>query len=248
MRFFDQYPRFYETSRTFPLPDRLHKKHAALIEANRAHIEGKRVLDLGAHDGRWCFAASKAGAVSVLGVEARSDLVAKARENTRIYSGGAEFICEDVLKFLDRALSDGLRGNWDTIFCFGLFYHLYDHRAVLRAMRALEPRVVILDTTVSDSSEPVVTLNWDDTSIEGNAWDPERRYSLVGIPSIRAVEMLAMDAGFRASHQEWERFGLESSPAVKDYSDWHEYKSNRTDSERKASVRARRAIFLLEPE
>lgn len=58
--FFDTYPRFYETSTTGPISNRLNKRYRALIEANEAIICGKSVLDLASHDGRWSFASSLA--------------------------------------------------------------------------------------------------------------------------------------------------------------------------------------------
>jgi hypothetical protein len=43
--FFDSYPRFYSTSQTGAKPNRLNKRHRALIDSNEAIIRGKSVLD-----------------------------------------------------------------------------------------------------------------------------------------------------------------------------------------------------------
>ena len=69
--FFDDYPLFYETSKTASSKARLNVRHQAIIEANRDILKDARVLDLASHDGRWSFAALKAGAAHVTGVEAR---------------------------------------------------------------------------------------------------------------------------------------------------------------------------------
>ena len=55
--FFDQYPRFYETSETFAYPSRLNLRHEAIFAENTDIFEGRRVLDIASHGGRWSFAA-----------------------------------------------------------------------------------------------------------------------------------------------------------------------------------------------
>ena len=55
--FFDQYPRFYDTSETFAYPSRLNLRHEAIFAENTDIFEGRRVLDIASHGGRWSFAA-----------------------------------------------------------------------------------------------------------------------------------------------------------------------------------------------
>src|SRR4249919_1385884 len=77
--FFDDYPRFAETSRTAASMDRLNLRYEAIFAENRDILDGARVLDIASHDGRWSLAALATGARSVVGVEARPGLVANAR-------------------------------------------------------------------------------------------------------------------------------------------------------------------------
>ena len=76
--FCDLYPRFLETSETAPAASRLNARWRAIIGWNEAILAGRRVVDLGCHDGRWSFAALKAGAAHVTGIEARPHLIRKA--------------------------------------------------------------------------------------------------------------------------------------------------------------------------
>src|SRR4249920_3533467 len=78
--FFDSYPRFLETSKTGADRDRLNGRHRAIIEFNRDIIRGSRLLDIASHDGRWSFAALKAGAEHSTGIEGRADLVSRAND------------------------------------------------------------------------------------------------------------------------------------------------------------------------
>ena len=73
--FFDEHPRFLDTGSVFTERHRLNLRHRAIIERNRDILAGARVLDIASHDGRWSFAALKAGAAHVTGIEARHDAV-----------------------------------------------------------------------------------------------------------------------------------------------------------------------------
>ena len=46
-----------------------------LVDVADLDVRGKRVLDLGSHDGHWCWAALECGAEYVLGIEGRRELV-----------------------------------------------------------------------------------------------------------------------------------------------------------------------------
>src|ERR1035437_4080383 len=120
--FFDAHPRFFSTSDTESAPDRLNQRHCALVQSNAAIIEGRRVLDIASHDGRWSFAANQAGAKYVLGIEARQHLVEAARGNIRaanLPAGAVEFIRGDLFTELDRLEPE----TFDTVFCFWFLYH-----------------------------------------------------------------------------------------------------------------------------
>ena len=62
--FFDRYPRYLTTSdsETQMGSARLNLRHTAIIESNLDAIRGRRILDIASHDGRWSFAALRAGA------------------------------------------------------------------------------------------------------------------------------------------------------------------------------------------
>lgn len=63
---------------------------------------GKKVLDCFTHTGSFALNAAKAGAASVLGVDASEPAVARAKENAKLngLEGRAEFICADVFQLL----------------------------------------------------------------------------------------------------------------------------------------------------
>jgi hypothetical protein len=58
---------------------RLTKRHALVVAPFVDDLRGARVLDLGAHDGRWCHAFAAAGAREVL---AKAPVIELVRERT----------------------------------------------------------------------------------------------------------------------------------------------------------------------
>ena len=49
------------------------------------NFKGKRVLDLGCHNGRWMYAALKFGVSKVLGVDRCGTMLQKAKNNFKYY-------------------------------------------------------------------------------------------------------------------------------------------------------------------
>ena len=101
--FFDDYPRFYETSETLPSRARLNLRYEAIIAENLDILDGARVLDIASHDGRWSLAALASGAKSVVGIEGRPELVEHSVANLEYYGYGPDeyrFLTGDVHKVL----------------------------------------------------------------------------------------------------------------------------------------------------
>ena len=127
---FDEYPIFYRRKETTHRawlynPDRMCFRHIGIIQRNKDLFQGKRVLDLASHDGRWSFAAIKAGAKEVVGVEARPQLIEAANETMidlgvksqiEFHQGDAHKVHEMDLDRFDKARhADGEAGKRDTM-------------------------------------------------------------------------------------------------------------------------------------
>lgn len=115
MGFFE--PRFYSTSHASPAPHRLNARYAAIIEANADKLAGSRVLDIASHDARWSFAALRARASHIVGIEPRTELVDNARRTLAEYGidpAHFEFMQGSVFDLLGR---EGMR--FDVVLCLG---------------------------------------------------------------------------------------------------------------------------------
>jgi hypothetical protein len=203
--FFDEHPRFYETSETAAHRGRLNLRYEAIFAENRDIFAGARVLDIASHDGRWSLAALKTGAAQVVGIEARDELVRAARENLERYAGAGRhrFVAGDVFEVLARE-----RIEADVVLCLGYLYHTLRYNELMRRVREIGPRYVVIDTTVLPGRRgPVVRLLREPTGKQKNAVADAYSFgetTLVGWPSLPALELIVGAYGF----------------AVERYSDW----------------------------
>ncbi len=217
--FVERFPRLLLTSTTGIAPERLNKRYRALIEGNRDLIAGKRILDLASHDGRWTLAALELGAAHVTGIEARPRLVAHAHANCLAYSIGrsrVQFIHGEVFG----TLSTGIMERFDTVLCFGFFYHIARHVELIALIDRLKPSAVIIDTCIS--SGPDWSREWirEQVQEEANAVsDIHARggWALVGYPTRRAVDLLWGHFGYQVSEIDWKPFFEDGVTGIEDY-------------------------------
>ena len=208
MHFFEEYSRFYETTGTRLRPNRFRQRHKAIIEANVNLFKNARVLDLASHDGRWAFAALKAGAKYVCGVEAREDLVRSGRETFALY--GVEpaegcLLVDDVETYLASSHAE----RFDVVLCLGFLYHTMHHMRLLELMRRTGAHTFIIDTAVVSSELPVISMYTEpvddarssiDYAVMGAAQIP------VGMPSRQAIKLMLAYLNFDLSELSWPQF------------------------------------------
>jgi hypothetical protein len=189
--FFDDYPAFLETSRTAASLSRLNLRHETMIEPNRDILAGARVLDLASHDGRWTFAAVKAGAAHVTGVEARRPMVQAARQTFRRYDVPRDaytFVRGDLFTVLAERTFDV-----DVVMCFGFMYHTLRYGELLQGIRRTGARWLLLDTKVTTDARPTIRVNANVTRKTANAARDaltNNGQALAGWPSVPALELM----------------------------------------------------------
>ena len=179
MGFFDDYPRFFETSDTLPIPNRLNNRYKALIERNASVIDGASVLDLASHDGRWSFAALKTGARRIVGLEGQQALVAEAENTFEAYDIDKEqysFVCGDLFE----TVREFKAGDFDVVMCFGFFHMHNRHFEMLRHVQRLAPKYLIMDVWVLPfTNDPVTYLIPHVVDEHGSArYTPDFNYPL----------------------------------------------------------------------
>lgn len=176
---------------------RMNMRHTFLVAAHADTIAGARVLDLGAHDGRWSYAFAGAGAAHVTGIEARAELVAtfsdypdptlRARVDLRV---------GDIFEELQNAVAAG--ESYDVVAIFGILYHIIDHFRLFQLVVNLRPKLIIVDSEFIQRSNGVIVLGQERTDkiLNASAQYPGQKMAVVGTPSPQAVVMMADVLGY----------------------------------------------------
>ena len=219
--FFERFPTFYETSETSNFGWRLNLRHEAIFAENADLFAGARVLDIASHDGRWSMAALEAGAASVVGIEARPELVEHANATLASYAvdpARYRFVAGDVFEVLARR-----EVQVDLVLCLGFLYHTQRHVELFTRIRQTGARHLLLDTEVHRSPEAVVRLADEHVAREGNAVADEFTYGdtvLTGRPTLAALDILARAQGFEVERlSDWDGLLRDNPDAdqIRDY-------------------------------
>lgn len=200
--FFDDYSRFLKTSTVWSERDRLNLRYEAIFAANEDVFDGARVLDLASHDGRWSFAALHTGAAHVTGIESRQEAVDNATANLSHY--GVE---SEKYRFVHGDVFDALRSeefDVDVVLCLGFMYHTYRHTELLHRIRQIDPKYLLVDSTVvPDETQPFVKLYEDRPQKPGEATLDVFAHgtsTLVGRPTVPALRMMLRAYDFDVEH------------------------------------------------
>jgi hypothetical protein len=207
--FAEDYPRFIEVSELTPDPEqqgrrkgrrgrtvveqsnRMNERYEAFFGSNQDIFDGARVLDLASHDGRYSFAALKAGAAHVTGVEVRQSLIDKAEETFAFYGQDPDtyrFVRGDLFEVLAQEKFDV-----DVVLCLGFMYHTYRHTELMYRLHDMSPRHLILDTMVVPGTQPILRMILEEDvedirSAAPDAW-AVRRVSVLW-PSVPTLQLL----------------------------------------------------------
>ena len=218
--FFDDYPRFLDTSSTASNQYRLNLRHQGMFGSNAAIFAGARVLDIASHDGRWSMAALQAGAAHATGVEAGPELLSAAEETFRHYEVSPDryrFINDDIFDVLGDPQGHGI--DVDVVMCLGFIYHTLRYQELFSGVRALNPRYFLVDTAVIDHDEAMVKIRAEDVSKQSSGLDHTftRAGRLVtGRPSVAALEILLETHGFTVTKRfDWQEFLDRDHPDAK---------------------------------
>lgn len=219
--FFERFPAFYDTSETSSFPWRLNLRHEAIFTEHDDLFPGARVLDIASHDGRWSMAALEAGAASVIGVEARPELVDRAVDTLRSHDvdeARFRFVAGDAFEVLARE-----EPQVDVVLCLGFLYHTLRHNELFTRIRRTGARHLLLDTEIHRGTEPVVRLADEHVDRQGNAVADEFSYGdtvLTGRPTLAALDLLARTQGFAVERlSDWDGLLRDNPEAdqVRDY-------------------------------
>jgi len=181
----------------------------ALLASQHGSIQGKRVLDIACSSGFWSIQCALMGA-NVVGFDARAELIAQANFIKEVT--GAETAEFRVMDFWEMC-PESLGGTFDIVLNLGILYHLPKPLEALELTKKMARDVIVLETLVHSSAQPVVRLQWEDpldirlASVSGVVAYPTRT---------------AMDLMFRHLHfAHWQEIPLPGTDMPADYLDNH---------------------------
>ena len=122
-------------------------KRSLLLPWIKAHVKGKRVLDLFCANGAFSFEAAMAGAKEVLGVEFSEERVACAQALADIVREKTEWCVPKFSVGSVYELGRMFTEPFDVVMCLGGLYHIPDPPYVLDQIRALTGELLIVQTS-----------------------------------------------------------------------------------------------------
>jgi len=198
--------------------ERLNKRHRMLVAPFADQLDGARVLDLGAHDGRWAYALAGAGAAEVVAVEARQEAVDRYADFPETaFKARVQMRCADLWEALEGAVAAGER--YDIVALYGIYYHVMDHFRLLQLIRQLGAPMVLIDSEFALASGATITLVMEDTAKPSNATpqiDNQDR-AVVGIPSFTAMKRMAEALNYTCHWYDDQNLFLDDQRGLGDY-------------------------------
>jgi SAM-dependent methyltransferase len=184
-------------------------------------LKGKRVLDLGAYDGRWAFACLHHGAAHVTAIEYRAEHIARAQQILQPYTlhprQTTKLIQGDVFSAAPKLLAKGLK--FDIILCLGMIQHVADHNALMQLMAAFRPELIIVDGVMIDSIDKFTFLRKEPTTSPEGALptSPHQRMAVSGLISRAGFKLIADNHRYAMRVLQWKKGELASTLGVTDY-------------------------------
>lgn len=156
-------------------------------------LKNKTVLDLACHTGESTKIIHSLGAKHVYGVEIRDDLVNQARQ--QLCADNVEFFTQDIT---DYNFISSLVKNSNTITCFGVLYHLFDHFRFLSHILASNIEHVLIETEFgSETLNPEMFWGFETTDYKFHGYHKELKIIPNGTPNLSWILQSAEIFGFK---------------------------------------------------
>jgi tRNA (mo5U34)-methyltransferase len=184
----------YDPQKVDEVRDRHYRRYthvfAALLSMTGGSLAGNRVLDIGCNSGFWSIQARRAGANSVLGIDAG----AKNVEQAQFIAQLIDLMNVDYQVMNAYDISHKVLDSFDITFFIGILYHLDKPQEALERLYDVTGKFAVIDTALSNLQIPLLRLQEDDVSYYHNQ-SYANGFAL--IPSEAAVPIMLKSAGFR---------------------------------------------------
>ena len=100
-----------------PSLERLNLRYKHFIQPAEHLFENSSVLDLGCHNGKFCYAAHQLNSSNIVGVDSEEKYIEIARQ--KVPFDNCKFIASDVEEFVSN-----LEQTFDIVMCLGVLYYI----------------------------------------------------------------------------------------------------------------------------
>lgn len=197
---------------------RMDSRYGFIIEPFVPLIAHAKVLDIAPHDGRWSYAFAGAGAAEVHGVEGRRALIKQYEDFPETdFKQRVAFTHGDLYAELDRLIAQNAQSV--VVAFFGISYHVMDHYGLLARVKLLKPKVIIIDSDFMSKPNPMIQITRESTDNVLNATGiiEGQDETLVGIPSVGAMERFAVVLKYRLVWSDWDSLAKDERRGMRDY-------------------------------
>ena len=168
-------------------------KKQQYLSLNTEILKNKTVLDLACHHGESTQIIHTLGATHVTGVEVRENLVDQARQ--KLCASNVEFFVKDIT---DYNFISPLVKNSDTITCFGVLYHLFDHFRFLSNILTPNVEHVLIETEFgTESLNPEMSWGFEITDHKLHGHHKNLKIIPNGTPNLSWILQSADIFGFK---------------------------------------------------
>jgi hypothetical protein len=198
--------------------NRLELRHKFIVDRFRSDISGSRVLDLGSHDGRWCYAFAQAGASAVVGIEGRENLVADfAKFPDNDFKKRVQLKVDDVFNGISKLIDE--KQQFDVVGNLGIYYHIMDHFGLLKLIHQLRPKLVIVDSVFLVEKDPIIRIGYEETAndLASISQIENQKKAVIGVASQSALEHMAGALDFNVEWLSWDTVPKKDRIGVEDY-------------------------------
>ena len=128
-----------------------------------------------------------------------------------------ELRVDDIFEGIRAEIARG--ETYDIVGVFGILYHIMDHFALFQLLRDLKPKLVIVDSEFVMRDNAIVLLIQERTDVHLNAVAqyPGQEVAVKGVPSFKAMEMIANALNYDIEWSDWGRIAEGNRGPVGDY-------------------------------
>lgn len=165
-------------------------------------IENKKIIDFACYLGTWSFFAADKNCKQVLGVDVREENLQIANSIKKDCAADDQQISFLQSDIHDYKKNSELCSDADTVFLFGIMYHVHDHYEIIKSVCQPTVKHIAIVTGIYENEQPVIWWKKEPTFELISGWENNKNEILVGYPTISYFDLILDMLGFKKIAQD----------------------------------------------